>query len=306
MGTENLNQALAQLESSLIKIDSARLQVEKVTESGSELTNATHKLAEEVRAIAGIIKTETVAVIDEFSERLTDFDKKIETSVGKGQENITEQVEKLKKTTKDIEALTVKAINEATSLSVDTITKQEKNTAIVLKTLGTEFTDKLSGFEKQISNTTEKTLGNISAEVEIFKKAAVEIETVSTNSITEVKKLSVETLQKQDVSISKTIASLVDYSTEVHQLIDLITALDLPLRLKNLDIAVEALHTEIENVQNDIKSVEQNISNKIQTSFEQTNDGLLKQRKATKNLTTIIIVSALILLGLLIGLVEYR
>jgi hypothetical protein len=186
---------------------------------------------------------------------------------------------------------------------VDTITKQEKNTTIVLKTLGTEFTDKLSGFEKQISITTEKSLGSITAEVEKFKKAAVEIETVSTNSITEVKTLSVETLQKQDVSISKTIASLVDYSTEVHQLIDLITTLDLPIRLKNLDIAVEALHTEIENVQNDIKRVEQNISNKIQISFEQTNDGILKQRKATKILTTIIIVSAVIALGLLIGLI---
>jgi len=31
MGTENVNQALAQLESSLLKIDSARVQVEKVT-----------------------------------------------------------------------------------------------------------------------------------------------------------------------------------------------------------------------------------------------------------------------------------
>jgi len=303
MGTENVNQALAQLESSLLKIDSARVQVEKVTESGSELINATHKLAEEVRVIAGIIKTETVAVIDKFSERLTDFDKKIVTSVGKGQENITEQVEKLKKTTKDIEALTVKAINEATSLSVDTITKQEKNTTAVLKTLGTEFTDKLSGFEKQISYTNEKNLGNISAEVEKFKKAAVEIETLSTNTINEVKKLSVETLQKQDASISKTIASLLDYITEVHKLIEIITALDLPIMFKNLDIAFEALHNEIENVQNDIKSVEQNLSNKIQTAFEQTNDGILKQKKATKNLTTIIIMSVVIVLGMLIGLI---
>jgi hypothetical protein len=373
---DNINQALAGIENRLKSIDSARMQVEKVTESGHELTVATHQLAEEVRKVADVVKSETSTVIADFSIRLSDFEKKLDISVGKGQENIADKVEYFKKTTKDLEELTVNAINVATSLSVETIKEQEKKISEMLNNIVAKFSDKLIDFEKKFSITTEKSQGSILGEIEKFKKTtkdletvtirtinettslsvetirkqenkisatlnniaasfsdtlvglekkfsntteksqesiidevvkfkktAVELEAVSNNSINEIKLLSVETILQQEVSISKTIEIILSYSTEIKHLIDQLSAMELPDRLNNVDLAVSAIHEDIRNIQNDIKSVELNILNKNQSNFDETNNSLQKSIKLTKQMNSILIISAVIVIGLLIGLI---
>jgi len=135
MEIENLNQALAVIENSLKKIDSARVQVEKVTESGSELSNETRKLAEEVKIIADIIKTETSSVITLFSITLKELDQRILSITEKSQNGILKGIDNFQIIVNDIESVSNKSIIDIKTHSINTIQNQEIYNSKVLNSL---------------------------------------------------------------------------------------------------------------------------------------------------------------------------
>lgn len=210
MKSDNINQSVAQIQDSLGKLDSARAQVEKVTESGNELTKATHKLALDVKNIAEVIKHETSSVIIDFSQGLQDLDNKIDRSINKGENSITVEVDKFKKTTKVLESFTDKAINEAKLLSVETIKKQELEIEKTMNIMVANFSDKLVQFENTVEDVTKKNQANIAKDIESFNNAVGELKTTSNSVINEAKSLSVETIKKHETELARTMNTMVE------------------------------------------------------------------------------------------------
>jgi ABC-type transporter Mla subunit MlaD len=135
MDRDNINQALAQLEQSLKELDSARKQVEKITESGTTLLQATSKLTNEVKGLADKVKDETSNAIVVFSEKLSDLEKKLKNISESGKKSIMAEVEKFTETTSELSSSTENAIKEIKSLSAKTIKQQEEEISKTIKVI---------------------------------------------------------------------------------------------------------------------------------------------------------------------------
>lgn len=70
MKTENINNSLANIQDSLKEMESAREQVEKVTNSGHNLTLSTNKFINEVKEFTANIQSELLTTISVFTEHL--------------------------------------------------------------------------------------------------------------------------------------------------------------------------------------------------------------------------------------------
>lgn len=98
MGTEKeLNKVLSEIYSDLEKLQSAREQVEIVTENSRELTSATSFLVKELREFSNQFGIEYWSNISQLTKSLSDFEDKINKVSEKGNQSISEYIESFKK-----------------------------------------------------------------------------------------------------------------------------------------------------------------------------------------------------------------
>jgi len=135
METEKINQALAQLEISLKELDSARAQVEKVTNSGNNFANAASSLVKEVKQLADKIASETSKTISGFSDKITALEASINNTTKEGQKKISSEVEKFIKTTSDLKSNNENAISDFKNLSIKTIKDQETEVSKTIQSI---------------------------------------------------------------------------------------------------------------------------------------------------------------------------
>ncbi len=90
MQTEELNKALSEIYSDLEKLQSAREQVESVTESSKGLTTATANLLKELREFSNQLGKENSSNISQLTKSLIDFENKINKVYEKGNQLISE------------------------------------------------------------------------------------------------------------------------------------------------------------------------------------------------------------------------
>ena len=135
METEKINQALAQLEISLKELDSARAQVEKVTDSGNSLANATSSLVKEVKQLADKIATETSKIITGFSDKITVLEASINNTTKEGQKKISSEVDKFIKTTSELKSNNESTISDFKNLSIKTIKDQETEVSKTIQSI---------------------------------------------------------------------------------------------------------------------------------------------------------------------------
>ena len=195
MNTDNINLVLAQMETSLKELDSARKQVDKVAESGSNLTSATTTLIQEVKLFADKIGNETTAIIANFSEKLSDFDKKLIITADAGQKDILAEVEKFRISTIDLKETAENSINEIESLSTRTIKEQESKISETINSISSYCTQLQSLIEKlselEFNNQLNKLDANISG-----------IHTMIENGQTSIENELITSSEKQTTSFS--------------------------------------------------------------------------------------------------------
>ena len=185
MNLENINLALAQIETSLKELDSARKQVGKVTESSSNLTIATTKLTDEVKKFKDKIGADIISVISEFSDKLKDFQEKSEKLYQSAQKNLTGEVEKSTASTTELRAVSENAIKEIKSLSVKTIKDQESEISKTIIALTSycfqvqSLIDKLSTYD--FGNQLDKIDENISSLKLLVQSIQSQIKSSETN-----------------------------------------------------------------------------------------------------------------------------
>lgn len=179
MEIENLKQALAVIDNSIKKIDSARVQVEKVTESGSTLTIETRKLVSDVKNLADVIKTETSSVISLFSETLNNLDSRIIGITGASQIEIHKGIDNFKLSVENIESVINKSITDIKTLSIETIQKQESTNSntinSILESLKIETFSTINQFQLEVNRLDEKSQ-DIESKITRFNNEIVRLE----------------------------------------------------------------------------------------------------------------------------------
>jgi len=298
MKTDNINQILAQIETNLSKLESARNQVEQVTKGNNDLTDATYQLAVEVKKIAVLVKSETLSVIDQFSQSLGLFEGKIQGSLTQGEKSIEDKVEKFELSAKRIQTISDSVISDVNALSSESLRKQESEMLKVINGIKTSFSEELAVIERNIDEITTESFQNIKGELERFKNTTSDIEVASNDAISNLQQLSVATIKKQHHEISQTIDAILSYSSNLQNLIDQLSAMNLADKLDSLSIAVSNLQEDNQGIRKTIQNTEDTFSKLIKELI--LNQKISSKRQKTHSYITwvIIIVSALsILIG---------
>ena len=209
MKTENINKSLVQIQQSLIKIDSAREQVEKVTKTGADFTSATKDLVREVKQMADVVKSENSSVIQSFSHALAQFEQKVHDSIANGDQSISQKVETFKTAAKKYEDFTDAGLKNIYSQSSTFLKKYEADLEGTINSAVINFSDKLLQFEEKINRTTELSKNGIAQDIEGFKNAISELQIIGRSSIDESKLLVSETIRNQELGMTGAMDTMV-------------------------------------------------------------------------------------------------
>ncbi len=203
METEKeLNKVLADIYSDLEKLQSAREQVEIVTESSKELTSATSTLLKELKEFSNQFGKENSNNIFQLTKSLNDFEIKINKISGKGNQSIDEYIASFKKQ--------IVGVIEQFSQQ---IANNEKNL-------------------NAISNLNNEKIGN---KIEEFEKTTKDLKINAEKGIEEIKAVAISKIEIQEQIISKTIANIEDTNLKNRELIAIITEYDIPKRVEDIN-----------------------------------------------------------------------
>jgi hypothetical protein len=199
---KELNKALADIYSDLEKLQSAREQVEVVTESSKKLTLVTSTLIKELKEFANQFGKENSNNIYQLTKSLNDFESKINKISEKGNQSLDEYIASFKKQ--------IIGVIEQFSLQ---IANNEKNL-------------------NEISNLNNEKIGKKIIE---FEKTTNDLKINAEKGIEEIKVVAISRIEIQEQFISKTIANIEDTNLKNRELIAIITKYDIPKRLKDID-----------------------------------------------------------------------
>lgn len=178
METEKeLNKVLADIYSDLEKLQSAREQVEIVTENSKDLTLTTSTLLKELRELSNQFGKENSSNISQLTRGLNDFESKINKISEKGNQSIDEYIASFKK-------------------QIIGVIEQ--------------FSQQLANNEKNlnaISNLNNEKIGN---KIEEFVKTTKDLKINAEKGIEEIKAVAISKIEIQEKIISKTIANIED------------------------------------------------------------------------------------------------
>lgn len=144
MELKEINQTLAQLEKNLQNLDSARVQVEKVTGSNKELAQALEMLSKDVASLADKISNETSSAITLYRKTLQTQGDTVMSKTEEWKKNIDSSVYDFKR-----EAEKLKTISEN---SIRQITDQSKNAINDIKEKVKSLIDSNDAVIKQLEN----------------------------------------------------------------------------------------------------------------------------------------------------------
>lgn len=215
METKELNKVLSDVYSDLEKLQSAREQVETVTKSSNNLTNATFDLAKEVKQIADKIKDETTTVISTFSEKLIEFESKLNSTSETGQNSIKDQVGKFRASSNELISTAEKSINELKAISTKTLEEKDVEITKTIESINAyclkiqSLIDALS--EMDLPNKLDKLQGNSDD-----LKLSIQVLINETNK-TQTKNEQISAMQLKEINDSRTqvIDKLVAINTEM-------------------------------------------------------------------------------------------
>ncbi len=241
MNTDELNISLAELETNLRNLKSAREQVEIVTESSAGLTRSTEKLLHEIGEISNKLDKDSAVNIKILSATLDDFKNKHEVLFNKREEKVLENIKDFNIVTTDLKSslentfAKIKVLNtkQTTDFNTElnTILSDNKNHVndniddfkhdtnelkdSLKKTLY-EIADsnkqQLSDFKNELDNALAGNIDTIKSNIEGFSNSTTQLKSVTEDKINEFKTLSTKTINKQAIDVSKTLETLKEIS----------------------------------------------------------------------------------------------
>lgn len=223
----DIHKALAQLQGSLAKLQSAREQVEQVTAGGKELTGQTTVLLGEAGQLVGTLNTEIRELMELFAGKMS-----------ASEEHINRVVEELHTSA------------EETLLQVTQEQKGQLNNFQVAldgklgQTL-TEFRSKLLQFETSVQKLVRESSIDINKKLEAFAVSAQEIKTASTSAVEEVTGLTANVLTEQERKVNVLLAQLKETDRQVRALLGYIREQDLAAKWLSLESEMKTFRQEM-------------------------------------------------------------
>lgn len=208
MQTEKeLNKALSEIYSDLEKLQSAREQVEIVTENSKELASATSILLKELREFSNQFGKENSSNIFQLTKSLNDFEGKINKISEKGNQSISEYIESFKKQ--------IVGVIE-------------------------QFSKQLADNEKNLKAISDFNFDRIGQVIDNFNLMTLSLKTSTESEIREIKSIALNKIDKQEKNISKTINSIEKTNSKANELIEIITNYDIPNSLEIINQKLDA------------------------------------------------------------------
>jgi hypothetical protein len=234
MKTENINISLANIQDSLKEMDSARVQVEKVTNSSNNLTIATNKLAKEMKSFADNVQSELLATMTSFSNNLNQSKEGINTNIESSNVLIAENL---------------KSSND------QIVNKIERSNNFI---------------EEKIKNSDK----DIQVKLDRFKEDVNKLRDVSKVAIGELTSVSKKSLENQNQAILSTIGSINKYITTVQALIDILMEADIQSRLEELKKLNKNLFDKSDENRIELNQVIDNTTSFLNTKLDKNTDEL--------------------------------
>lgn len=197
-----LNKVLSDIYSEMEKLQSAREQVEIITESSKELTMVTSILLKELRDFSNHFGKENLSNVSQLNKSLIDFESKINKISEKGNESINEYIVSFK-----------------------------NHIIVVIE----EFSQQIAINENNLTAISNLSNQKISYNIEEFEKTTKNLKINAENGIEEIKRVALNKIEIQEQIISKTIANIENINTKNKKLITTITEFDIPKRLEEID-----------------------------------------------------------------------
>ena len=336
MEMEKINQSLAQLEENLKSLDSARKQVEIVTNGSNELTKTTLLLIQEVNDFAMQIGDNTTAIIINFENKLSDFETRINHTASLGQETIVDEVAKFGIRTSEIKTTVENSINEIKSLSIEIIQKQEisnsetlnsvsklvefeivtainKLEAEVVKLIDADFTSLFDNLQIVLINQTRE---DLALELSKIDEKSTTLQAKIENLNAEIERLENIDLERHSVTLQRTLSEIFGAINPINGTLTSIvqTLTGIVQTLGNIQTVIDANHKETKQLLNSFseatekhfvdqdrkatRNVELLVSN--MKSLSEQNELLKKEAKTNR---TIQIVGFLVIISTLIYLI---
>lgn len=207
METEKeLNKVLADIYSDLEKLQSAREQVETVTESSKELTLVTSTLLKELKEFSNQFGKENSSNLSQLTKSLNDFDNKINKISEKGNQAIDEYIDSFKKQ--------------------------------ILKVIE-QFSQQLANNEKNLNAISNLNNEKIGQKIIEFEKTTKDLKSNAEIRIEEIKTVAISKIEIQEQIIAQTISKIEDTIAKNNELINIISKYDIPKSLENINTNLE-------------------------------------------------------------------
>ena len=154
MNTDELNLSLAELETNLRNLKSAREQVEIVTESSAGLTRSTEKLLHEIGEISNKLDKDSVGNIKILSATLDDFKNKHEVLFNKREEKVLKNIKDFKIVTIDLKSSLENTFTKIKDLNTKQTTDFNTELKTILSNNKNHINDNISNFKFRTSSNT--------------------------------------------------------------------------------------------------------------------------------------------------------
>jgi hypothetical protein len=199
---KDLNKVLSEIYVDLENLQTAREQVENITESGKELIAITSNLIKELKDFANKVGNENTSNITQLNKSLVVFENKISSLSEKGIQSFENYISTFKNQTSSI---------------IENFTKQIQNN------------------EKSLSEINKLSYERIWSTIEEFEKSINNLKKQSEIKIEELKSDAIDKIQIQEQIIAKTIESISDTNSKNKELILTIKNYDIPKYLETID-----------------------------------------------------------------------
>lgn len=200
MELDTINKTLAELESNLRSLNSAREQVEQVTGTSLDVTNSANELIIEVKGLIRSLDTGHVENINKLVEVLEEFEKTAKLISSDFEKEIKSNLVVFGNNSSKVVKVAERNLNSTKAALLENINKLEL-----------ELTGALQEFKE-----------NISVEGKNISESISELKQLTEKAINDIVLISVETLENQKLIIDNSLDSFSEVSKEQTRLLEIL------------------------------------------------------------------------------------
>ena len=171
MELKEFRETLSDLENNLLSLESARKQVERVTQSSDELTVTTRETLTQINILYDKIDSQILTDLDnavkDFASGISNYGTQFQALLENSRSELSKQMISIDDASKQFDSMASKAAATFTFYSNNTITAQSQKLSSSINNFKTELENLIAGFENDVLI---KIKDNIDSKMEVYAK----------------------------------------------------------------------------------------------------------------------------------------